>query len=72
MNREPFGEKCECSHFESEHVPIKHVNSIPGPHDLGVFLPHPPDMHQKRGNCKLCDCINFKVKKKGWVFGNDK
>ena len=60
MNREPFGKKCRCGHYESHHESIEPTFSIPGPHDLGVFLPHPPDMYPKRSNCRLCDCFYFK------------
>lgn len=68
MNKNSFGKECTCGHFESDHVPIKPTVSIPGPHDLGTFLPHPPDLDLKRGTCKICDCINFKPKKKNWRF----
>ena len=40
MNK-AFGKLCKCGHYESEHVALKRKYSIPGPHDLGVFLPHP-------------------------------
>ena len=59
MNRKPFGKKCKCGHFESDHVALKQHISIPGPHDLGILLPHPPDLHSKRGNCKICKCNVF-------------
>lgn len=59
MNRESFGKKCKCGHFESDHIALKQHISIPGPHDLGVFLPHPPDLYSKRGNCKVCGCNIF-------------
>ncbi len=43
MNKEPFGKKCSCSHFESEHVvqnnDFSEPNTTP---EMRVFLPLPP------------------------------
>ena len=58
MNK-AFGKLCKCGHYESEHVTLKRKYSIPGPHDLGIFLPHPPDFDPKRSNCKICECMRF-------------
>ena len=67
MNREPFGKKCGCSHFESEHVTgeIKYENpSVVQFKTMFGLLPL-LESNLKRKNCKICNCTEFNSKKKG-------
>ena len=70
MNRKPFGKKCECSHYESEHVAgeVKYEN--PAAVQFKTMFGLLPLLESKleRKNCKICDCKKFCSKKKGWGF----
>lgn len=70
MNREPYGKKCKCGHFESEHVAQKSTTQSPKiQQDLGFLLPHPQAFAEIiRTNCKGCNCKIFEPEKKGWRF----
>lgn len=71
MNREPFGKKCNCSHYESEHNLQKHDYSEPKAiPEMGILFTHPPGMVKEpvRSSCKICDCKKFDSKKKGCGF----
>ena len=70
MNRETYGNKCMCGHFESEHVPPKQNFSLPNviPETGHIFM-HPPDFGKsKREKCKACNCELYNPEKKGWRF----
>ena len=70
MNRKPFGKKCQCTHYESEHLAgeIKYENltSVQVKTMFGLL----PLLESKleRTNCKICDCKEFNSEKKGWDF----
>ena len=70
MNREPYGEKCKCGHYESEHV--KKLKEIEHPalaqaKTMYGLLPLSESKIQYK-NCKVCSCNLFIPEKKGWGF----
>ncbi len=70
MNRNPFGEKCKCNHYESKHFTrdVKYEN--PTTIQFKTMFGLLPLLESKleRKNCKICNCEKFNSKKKGWVF----
>ena len=68
-NNKPFGNKCKCTHFESQHQSIKKQASIKSvTQDFRYMIP-PAEFYSEftRGGCKICDCSGFEVqKKKNW------
>ena len=70
MNREPFGKKCKCNHYESEHNLQKQDFSKPSGIEMGILFTHPPGLIKGpvRTNCKICHCDKFESEKKGWGF----
>ena len=70
MNREPFGKKCKCDHFESEHIAADMKYDDVSVVQLKTLYGLLPSLESKleRMNCKICDCKKFNSKKKGWGF----
>jgi len=66
MNREPYGRKCKCGHFESEHVARPDDFSLPYViPEMGAAFTHPPDLLDfKRKTCKICDCEQYHPQKR--------
>ena len=66
MNRKPYGRKCKCDHFESEHVARTDDFFLPHvvPEMENVFT-HPLDLRDsKRKKCKACDCEQYLPQKR--------
>ena len=65
LNREPFGEKCKCNHYESEHASVKKRNSIEALTQDYAYLIPPAEIPSQftRGKCKICTCNEFLPKK---------
>ncbi|MDH3312386.1 MAG: hypothetical protein OEM28_04460 [Nitrosopumilus sp.] len=67
MNRETYGKRCNCNHYESEHTLQKHDFSEPRViPEMGILFTHPPGMIKEpvRSGCKICDCKNL-IQKRG-------
>ncbi len=70
MNREPYGKKCKCSHFESDHE--KEMNKMEHP-----AITHARTMYGilplleskiKYKNCNACACKKFESIKRRGLF----
>ena len=70
MNRDPFGEKCKCGHFESEHIAGEMRYDDVSITQLKSMYGLLPSLESKveRKDCKVCGCKKFDSKKKGWGF----
>lgn len=69
MNRKPFGEKCKCNHFESEHNVEKINSRMPqNPIKMGYLQSHPDISVVRRTSCKVCGCQMFQTTKRKWNF----
>ena len=70
MNRKPFGGKCECTHYESEHFagPVKYES--PSTVQVKTMFGLLPLLESKteRKNCKICNCKEFNSKKERMGF----
>ena len=68
MNREPYGEKYKCGHYESEHV--KKLKEFEHPalaqaKTMYGLLPLTESKIQYK-KCKVCSCEQFSPQKRKW------
>ncbi len=70
MSLKPYGKKCKCSHFESEHVPGEIKYEDPSAVQSKTFYGLMPLLESKseRKDCKICECVKFNPEKKWWEF----
>ena len=71
MNRKPYGKKCRCGHYESEHVKkmneFEHTALAQAKTMYGLLPLMKSNIEYK--NCKICSiCNRFDSEKKGWGF----
>ena len=70
MNREPYGKKCTCGHYESEHVKKLTETEHPALAQAKTMYGLLPMTESKilYKNCKVCSCTMFTSEKRGWEF----
>ena len=68
MNNKPFGNKCKCSHLESEHQSMEKKATVESATRDYSYIIAPAEFYpvHYRGECKICNCGSFEPKKKKW------
>ena len=66
MNRNSYGKKCKCGHFEGEHQSKKKSSSIESVTQDYAYIIPPAEFPSEfiRGPCRICNCNMFNPEKK--------